>query len=200
MPCGALLELGWLAVNKTVKRADEVSESDHLELDVRLLPVLEARRLGELLREELSQRGWTKNADGSMSKPFGDGVATLEKEGSTIRLVVKAKQSIEVEATATGRAKEEDQAAQQAVEDQAAADADAKLAARRRLAKEDLIRENLEKLEKVQGALQQEVDEVSAATTKRALVERAQQLGAIESINERRTQEGVEVVIQVVKS
>lgn len=200
MPCGALLELGWLLVRKNVKREDEVSESDHMEIDVRLLPVLEAKRLHELLREELTARGWELQPDGSMQKPFGDELATIEKDSSTIRIVVKAKQKVEAEAEATGKAKEEDLAAQQAVEDKAAADAEQKLNTRRAIAKEELIRKNLERLEKVQEQLQKEVDDVTGATTKRSLMERAAQLGAIESVNERKVGSTTELIIVAVKT
>lgn len=200
MPCGALLELGWLLVNKTVKKEDEVSESDHLEIDVKLLPILEQQRLHQLLREELKERGWELQPDGSMQKPFGDGIATIEKDSSTIRLVVKDKQKVEAEGTAQGRAKEEDKDAQQAVEDKAAAEAEQKLNTRKAIAKQELIRRNLDKLEKVQEQLQKEVDDVSGATTKRSLLERAAQLGSIESVNERKVGSTNELIIVAVKT
>ncbi|MBL8916630.1 MAG: hypothetical protein JNM17_38370 [Archangium sp.] len=200
MPCGALLELGWLLVRKNVKKEDEVSESDHLEIDVRLLPILESDRLHEILREELAKRGWELQPDGSMQKPFGDGIATIEKDSSTIRLVVKEKQKVEAEAEATGRAKEEDKAAQQAVEDKAAAEAQQKLDTRKAIAKQEMIRKNLEKLEKVQEQLQKEVDDVSGATTKRSLLERAQQLGTVESVTERKVGSTNELIIVAVKT
>lgn len=197
MPCGALLELGWIPVRRTVRRKDEVSEDDHLELDVRLLPVLDPKRLGELFREELAKRGWKTEPDGAMTKPFGEGTARLEKDGSTIKLSVSAKRTVEAESTANGIAKEEDRAAQDAIEQKAAAQADQKLAGKRQQAREQLVRENLDKLEQQQGELVAEVDEATSATTRRALVERAGQLGSIESTTEKRTADGLELVIQV---
>lgn len=197
MPCGAILEIGWIPVRKTVKKEGDVDEHDHLELDVRLLPVLEGKRLGEILREELEKRGWKREADGSMTKPFGEAVATLEKDGTTIRLAVSGSRKVSAEATATGNTKEEDTKAQQDIADKAAELADKKLAAAKENARRALVRENVGKLEEVQGDLKAEVDEVTSATSRRALVERAGQMGSLESVNEKRTNEGLELVIQV---
>ncbi|MFT3713003.1 MAG: hypothetical protein QM817_35570 [Archangium sp.] len=200
MPCGALLELGWINLLKTVKRSEDVDESDHAELDLRLLPVLEAKRLGEILREELEKRGWKKEEDGTLTKQIEQGTASLEVGSSTLKLVVGGKKSISAEASATGVVKETDADGQKAIEEKAGEKADLKLSLERRAAKDELMRENLEKLEKALGPLKREADEVTASTTKRALLERAQQLGAIESVTEKRSGSNVEVIIQVVKS
>jgi hypothetical protein len=200
MPCGALLELGWINLLKTVKRDDEVDESDHAELEVRLLPILEAKRLGEILREELEKRGWTRNEDGSLTKQIEEGTATLEAGSSSLKLVVGGKRTISAEASATGVVKETDQAGQKAIEDKATEKANLKLDLERRVAKEELMRENLRKLEKSLGPLKRDADEVTASTTRRALLEKAQQLGTVESVIEKRSGANVEVVIQVVKT
>ncbi|MFZ5440071.1 MAG: hypothetical protein ACOZQL_08685 [Myxococcota bacterium] len=197
MPCGAILEVGWLRVRRTVRKEDEVSEGDHVELDVRLLPVLAPERLGALLREELLKRGWDEAPDGALTKVFGEAVATLEKDASRIRLAVSGARRVAAEATATGTAREEDQAAQDAIGARAEADATGKLEQRKRLARDAVVRENLDKLERVAGDVQHEVDEVTSATTRRALVERAAQLGAVESVDERRSADGLELVIRV---
>lgn len=198
MPCGAILELGWIPVRKTVRRDEDVSEHDHVEIEVRLLPVLEPKRLGDMLREELEKRGWTREPDGALTKVFGEASARLEPGSSTIRLSSSGSRTVSAEASAQGVAKEEDKKAQQDVEDKAAAAADKKLAAAKASARRALVRENADKLLEVQSELQAEVDDVTSATTKRALVERAGQMGAIDSVNERRTTDGsLELTITV---
>ncbi|MEW5743568.1 MAG: hypothetical protein AB1938_31945 [Myxococcota bacterium] len=203
MPCGAVLELGWLPVSKRVTRDATVDEHDHLEVEVRLLPVLGEERLGEVLREELEARGWVRRADGALTKDFGEATATLEAESSTVRLEVRGSRDVSVAAEARGRVRTRDDAATREateadIEAAAAAKADGKLAVAAEGARREVVRENIEKLLEVQDDLRADVDAATSATTRRALKERAAQLGAIESVSEQRGDDGsLEVTIRV---
>src|SRR5688572_22581919 len=86
MPCGASLEIGWIPVRRTVDRDEDVEASDHVEIHVRLLPILEEKAQDAILEDELEKRGWTKEADGAMTKVFGDVVARLPAGGRTVRI------------------------------------------------------------------------------------------------------------------
>ena len=198
MPCGASLEIGWIPVRRTVDRDEDVHAGDHVEIAVRLLPILEKDELDEILRKELEAAGWTRQSDNTMTKQFGDAVATLPPGGDTVRLEVKSKQHIKVSATEQGRAKEEDVQAQDAIAERAAKAADAKLAEKRDAAQDALIRKNIDALERVHEQVQRELGEVTTAATRRSLEKRASELGAIESQSERTTTEtGLEIVIKV---
>jgi hypothetical protein len=198
MPCGASLEIGWIPVRRTVKRDEDVHAGDHVEIAVRLLPILDQPALDTILRQELEARGWKRQPDGAMTKTFGDAVATLPANSDVVQLEVGAQQSITATATVDGTAREEDIAAQDEVGERAAARAEAKLAEQRELARERLTRKNIASLEAVQEAVQRELGEVTTAVTKRALEQRATQLGVIESSSERRTAEGgYELTIKV---
>lgn len=197
MPCGASLEIGWIPVRRTVDRDEDVQESDHVDIAIRLLPILEKRAQDTILAEQLEKRGWARQPDGSLSKTFGDVVATLQPGGDSVRIEVSAERRIKASATATGRSKEEDIAAQDAIGAKAARDAEAKLAIARDNARADLVRENIDRLEGVQQEVAAEIAEAVTATTRRALEQRASEIGSIQSVVEKRGENGYEVEIVV---
>ncbi len=190
MPCGAELAIGWIPVQKTIKRDDEVHTSDHIDVHVRLLPILEPQAQDDMLREELELRGWARQPDGSLTKPFGDAVATLPAGSATIRLEVEHARSVTASGSASGSALEADLAAQDEIVRQAEADADRKLAEASAEARATLVKANIDRLLRVEQDLRAEVAEVAKVTTKRSLEQRAAQLGAVESTLESRAADG----------
>lgn len=197
MPCGASLELGWIPVRKTVDKEDDVHTSDHVDIAIRLLPILEKAQQDKMLREELEQRGWVEQPDGSLTKTFGDVVATLPVDGDAVRIEVAAQRKVKASATAEGRAKEEDTAAQDAIGQRAEEAARTKLDAAKEQARQDLIQDNIDRLERVQEQVRREIAEVVTATTKRSLQARAAQIGAIQSVRENTGEHGYELEIVV---
>src|SRR5262249_5381248 len=129
MPCGASLQLGWIPVRRTVNLDSDVDATDSIEVDVRLLPILDAKTLEQLLRDELEKRGWTKNEDGSLTKQFGEATATLPAGSMTITLGIRGQTTASASASADGAAPESDVAAQDAIEERARKTARKKLAA-----------------------------------------------------------------------
>jgi hypothetical protein len=190
MPCGARLEIGWLPVRETVSKDDEVNVSDHIDVTVKLLPVLEDEALHAILREELERRGWTREADGSLTKVFGDAVATLPAGSATVRLAVEDSAAVSASATAKANVREEDTAGQAAVREKAERDAETKLRRAADLARDKLVQKNLDRLLRVQEDLHREVAEVANATMMRSLQRRAAELGTIESTSEGRADDG----------
>jgi len=190
MPCGARLEIGWIPVRKRVQRDDEVHAADHLDVIVKLLPILEQDAQDEILREELEKRGWIRQPDGSLTKTFGDALATLPAGSGTIRLAVEDDASVSAEAEVSGTAREEDIAAQDAIGERAAAEAENKLARAKQDAMAGLVQKNLDRILRVEQDLRAEVAEVANVTTKRSLQRRAAELGAIESMREGRAADG----------
>jgi len=197
MPCGASLEIGWIPVRRTVDRKEDVHASDHIDIAIRLLPILDKQAQDQLLAEELEQRGWTRQPDGSLTKTVGDVVATLSPGGDAIRLEVSAGRTIEASATAEGRAKEEDIEAQDAIGARAAREAQIKLDEERAEAEATMIRDNIGRLERAHEQVQAEIAEVVTAVTKRSLRQRASEIGAIQSERETRGEDGLEIQIVV---
>lgn len=200
MPCGLILEAGWIPVRKTVDLDDHVSVGDHIEIAIRLLPIVDEGALGAMVRESLAERGWTRQPDGSMTKQLGEVTATLPPGSLTIRLAVERSSEISATATESGTAKEEDLAAQQAVEDAARKKAEAQLAKARRIAEQAHVQRNNEALERAEEELRGALDGVVNEVTRRALEVRAASLGQIEQLHEGRDADGRYEVTIVVKT
>lgn len=177
-------------MRRTVNLDDEVSADDCIEIDIRLLPILDQKALEHLVREELEQRGWSKKEDGSLTKQFGEAIATLPAEGMTITLGIASETEVSVSATETGAAPDSDKAAQDAIEDQARAAAERKLVAAKDRAKRVMERRNADILISVEADLRKDVDDSINSVTKKALERRAASLGEIESVAEGRDADG----------
>jgi hypothetical protein len=190
MPCGLNAEIGWIPIQRKVDLDDEVKTHDHLEIGINLLPLVARERLDSMVREALEKRGWTREADGTMTKKFGDAVATLPPGELVIRLGTEASRAISATATVTQRAPEETAEVQQKVEDAARKAAEAKLEKERRAANDALVRRNVEAILAVEPDVRAEVTQVVNEVTRGALVIRASELGRIESIEEDRDGDG----------
>ncbi len=198
MTCGMNLELDLEALRR-IYRTRSVEEGveveDEVHLGVALLPVLADDAMRAIVREMLRERGWTDAGDGSLEKGFGAAVATLSPDGRTVTLRAKG----EAKVSASGRAAV-------AGDDEAKAVSEAERAAREKvneLAKrerERLAVENLKELARQEPALRGEVQEALNRTYRRALEERARQMGELESIDERGGEGGTYEVTVVVKA
>ena len=191
------IQLGWIPVERTVSLDGDVEATDAITIDVRLLPILDPATLGELLREELAAAGWTRREDGALDRTFGRATATLPPGDATITLAIEAGTQVNVQATESGAAPEDDVAAQDAIGTRAQRTAERKLAAASRAARGVLERKNAAELLEVEPALRKDVDDAIRAATKRALERRAASLGDVESVAERTTEDGYELTIAV---
>lgn len=198
MPCGARLEVGWIPVRRTVARDGEVAADDHIDIAIKLLPILEQPAQDDIVRDELERRGWRRQPDGSLTKPFGEANATLAPGTTTIRVAVAQRQSVRATASSDGVARAEDVAAQDAIGARAGAAADAELARVKQHAVAELVQRNIASIQRVESAVRAEVAGVANAATKRSLLQRAAEIGAIESSRESRAADGsLELTITV---
>lgn len=191
------LELGWIPVRKSVKLGTDVAADDAIEIDVRLLPIIDETALGELLREELVRRGWSRGEDGSLTKRFGEATATLPAGSGTITLAIEGATSVSVDATEEGRGPEGDAAVEQAVQDRAQKTAERRLDVAAQNARRSLEQRNASELLAAEPDLRKDVNDAVNATTKRALERRAAALGTIESVKENNEGDGYELTITV---
>jgi hypothetical protein len=200
MPCGLALEAGWVPVRRTVDLDDKVNVGDHIEVAVRLLPILDEGTLDGMVRESLEKHGWTRQPDGSMTRQFGDVVATLPPGSSTIRLEVERSSEIKASATESGAVKEEEAEGPNAVEEKARKKAEQQLQRAREAAERAHVKKNNEALEAAAEELRGQLEQVVNEVTRGALEQRASSLGQIESINEGRDADGRYEVSIVVKT
>jgi hypothetical protein len=186
MPCGAQLEV----VQARVQREDDVEISDHADLEIRVLPILPRERIDQLVRDELERRGWTRGDDGTLTKQIGDTLATLPPGASSIRITISDETSVQVEANVRQSITAGDEEARAAVNARAEAEAARRLADATADARRALEADAADRLLTVWRELRAELDDVVNVTTRRALEQRATELGAIESIEEGRNKDG----------
>ena len=194
MPCGVQLEL----VRVSVQRETDVDVTDHIDLEIGVLPILPEERLHDIVREELIARGWEASEDGTLTKRVGDAIATLPPGESTIRVELSSQTSVSASVERTEQVSP-GEGAKAAAKKRAAAEADRKLEDAAERAKQALTEEAAEGLLDVWRQLRAELDEVVNATTRRALQERGAELGAIESVEEGQGENGgYELTVTVV--
>ena len=156
-----------------------VERSDALALDVGLLAILSEGEMTELLRERLAEDGWSRAADGSMRRSFGEVSVELAADGRTVTARATAGKEVKVRAISETEANErlaraaksaESELSREAAEQLGAAEADIRAA--------------------LQGALQKVYVE--------ALQRKAASLGQVESVHEGRGADGeLELTIKV---
>ena len=201
MTCGMLLDLEWEALGRAVRTREveaAVHVADEVLIAVRMLPVLAGEAMGATLREVLAAQGWAAQADGTMTRSFG-AVSAILDAGATM---VTVRHAAEVTVTATGSATAVegdvvDEARATAV---AAQRAEAALAQRRGQATAALAAANATVLTREEPAVRAALQEALNRVYRRALEERARQLGEVESIDERGDVRGGYEVTVVVKA
>lgn len=200
MPCTA--EATLTLVRGSVTIDDDLEEHDHLEIPARMLPILpDGAQQAEILKRELEKLGWKRNEDGSVSKELEGGVkATLSPDGKSVRVETSGTDSVSVTETGEARVDEKElEAGQKQANQRAREKAERALEDAKDRARADLQAKNaariLERAPEVEKELKQAVNE----TVKRSLEARAGTMGTIESLLEKRDDDGsygVEILVR----
>lgn len=199
MPCGMNLGLELEALRRVYRTRDlrdTVHVEDEVHLDVAVLPVLPDAAMRAILREALREGGWRDGADGTLEKSFGATTATLSADGTRVTLRVRGSADV----AASGRAAVEGDGGEEGADREA--ERRAREAMERRSAEERqrLAGENVKELARQEPALRGEVQAALNRTYRRALEDRAKQLGELESVREREGENGSYEVTVVVKA
>ncbi len=201
MTCGMLLDLEWEALGRPV-RTREVEAAVHVEdevlIAVRMLPVLAGESMGTVLREVLAAQGWAAQADGTMTRSFGAVSAILDAGATTV--TVRHAGEVTVRATGSDLVVEGDAEDEARAEVVAAQRAEAALTRRREQAAVALAAANAAVLTREEPTVRAALQEALNRVYRRALEERARQLGEVESIDERGDVRGGYEVTVVVKA
>lgn len=197
MPCGMNLEIALEPVRVILKKGDseDVTKTDTIHLDVKMLPIL-VGKMGNLLKEQAKAAGWVEQPDGSMTTQIEDATVTLSPDATslTISRTVQEKAVVEIESLVRG---EESEDAAQTQLDQ---DVVKQLEAEKLRLQEKLDRENLAKLVAVEPAVRGLLNSLLNKTYREALETRAREMGELESIVENGSPEGSYEVRIVVKA
>jgi len=201
MTCGMLLDLEWEALGKAVQTRElegAVHVEDRVVIAVRMLPVLQGDAMGATLREVLAEQGWEAQPDGSMTRVFDGVTATLDAGASSVTVSRTADATVSAKGTAV--AKEGDAADEARAKSVAQRNAEKALEAQRAQATEKLQAENAQALTRAEPSVRAALQEALNRVYRKALEERARQLGEVESIDERGDVRGGYEVTVVVKA
>lgn len=163
-----------------VRASARVEGGDSLALSLRLLDILQASEMNEILRDELLSAGWSAGPAGELSTTLaGGGVASLSRDGSEVTMRLSESREVTVEGADRAAASEALREASARVESRAKERAAAALDAQ-------------------EPALRAAVGEVVQRVYVRALKLRASRMGAVESVDERLGDDGeLELTIKV---
>lgn len=189
MACGLNLELGWDGIGRVVRSkdaTDTVHVEDAIRLDVRLLPILPEDAMKALLREQLREKGWIDQPDGTLVRVLEDGAeATLEADASAVTVRVKSARTVQttVQVTVTNKDKTDAQVEKEANAALAVAAAD-RLKGLSAQERERMEREHVKTLTAREPEVRAELQEALNRTYRKALEQRAREIGEVESLKE----------------
>lgn len=162
-----------------VKASRRVSADDAVKMDVDLLDVLPADEMRAMLRDALTEDGWQKRKDGSLTLSLDGVQVTLSSDGQTLEITHAEEK--QVTATATS---EKDAARQ--------------LDSIAERAEQQLSEEAAKQLAKVEPKVRERFGKSLQRAYVEALKKKAQTLGDVESVRETRNEDGeMELVIKV---
>lgn len=201
MTCGMLLDLEWEGLGRPVRTKDveaAVHVEDRVEIAVRMLPVLQGDAMGAALREVLAAQGWESQADGTMTRVFGE--VTAELDAGATKVTIRRAAEATVSASGSARVEGADERDEKRANAEALKRAEQALAQKQARATEKLEKENAEALLREEPGVRAALQEALNRVYRRALEERARQLGEVESVDERGDVRGGYEVTVVVKA
>ncbi len=152
---------------------------DEFGMDLCLLDILPPQDMLALVRSELAKAGWKKTQDGGMQTTIAGATVKLTADGS--RITVSTKETKQITSRGTSQAGAKSQA-----------EASAKSA------KDELARKVTKKLMEIEPEIREQVQQVLQKVYVEALQQKARTLGDVESIDERRDENGeLELTIKV---
>lgn len=198
MPCGMNLEIALEPVRRVLRKdaSDTVAAHDVVQLDVRVLPVLPNDGMVAILREQLRAAGWVDQPDGTMTIDLGDAKATLSKDGANVEIRREETRKVQVAREATIRKSDDDAKVESELDKQLRQELERNVAAER----ERIEKQNLARLTALEPEVREKLQEALNRTYRRALEERARQLGELESLRESGDVKGTYEVTIVVKA
>jgi hypothetical protein len=163
----------------------DIRAEDSIETNLEILEVLPPEQMGELLANELKQRGFEEQEDGTLVRKKEDG-ATITIEPCTGKVTVSAEATdrIDIEGNREGYGYDDVGPRRRAIEERLSKElkADLEKKAEQHAAKTQSAA--TDKLEKELQDVQPELNEVVNRVTAEALKQKAAQMGQIKEISE----------------
>lgn len=154
---------------------------DGIECRLEVLPILPAKRMGELIAAALAKRGFEEK-DGAWVRVEEDGIkVSVDIERGTVTLSLEGEANLDLEHSREGRAAgPKDEQARSALRDAARSYLERKAAAATDAERQKLT----ERLDARLADLRREIDDATNEATAAALKEKAASMGEIKSIEE----------------
>lgn len=165
------------SVRRTLTAEDEVCSQ------IELLEVLPPEQMAELLREELTQRGFTEK-DGRLERNDDGITVSIDPECGKVALTSAAKRAVELEGEREGLAYDDIGPAEKSVRKALEKQLQSDLQKQAEHEQEKLQSEATKKLEGHLADLQKELNQAVNRVTAEALKRKAAQLGAIKEMTE----------------
>lgn len=196
MACNMDLQLTWESLRRirTVDVDKQVSTSHEVHIQIRVLSILDEPAMRALLRQVLKESGWTENQDGTLSQKIEGGVATLSPDATEVSLALQKSSLIRVstKVEAKGRTSQEE------LQKAGRKNKDVQEASQKE--EERLTKEATQELSALEPLLRSKIQAALNQTYKKALEQKAQQMGKLESLQEKQEADGSYEVAVVVKA
>ncbi|HLW68792.1 MAG TPA: hypothetical protein VKS79_25975 [Gemmataceae bacterium] len=163
----------------------DLRAEDSIETQLEILEILPPEQMGELLAQELEQRGFERQNDGTLLRHEDNGTS-VEVEPCTGKVVIRseAKETVILEGSKEGFGYEDFGARRKQVEENLSKELQEDLAQRAERQQGEMQTETTNRLQKELDDLQPEVAEVIHRVTAEALKRKASQMGEIKEISE----------------
>jgi hypothetical protein len=199
MACDMELQVGWAALRRTMRAINiegQVSTSHEIHLQVRVLPILDDAVMRQILKQVLQERGWRENPDGSISKAVGEATATVSADGAEVALTLQKNTNIVV----TARVEAKRDSSESDLQKAARAASSGELSKKKESETQRQSEEALKELTTLEPLLRAQLQEALNQIYKRALEQKAAQLGSIEPSLEKQEPNGsyeVTIIVRV---
>ena len=181
---------------RSVDVEGQVSTSHEIHLQVRVLPILDDAVMRQLLKQVLQERGWRENPDGSISKEVGEATATLSADGAEVTLSLQKNNKVVVKARVETNKDTSESELKKAAQEAAATELSKQKDAETRRQAEAALKE----LTTLEPQLRAQLQDALNQVYKRALEQKAAQLGSLESSLEKQEPNGSYEVTVVVRA
>jgi hypothetical protein len=171
-----------ISVKEAVTR--EIKAGDEICTQLELLEILPPEAMGGLLRDELQQRGFTENEDGTLTRVEGDVTVTVDPCNGEVSVKASAEKTVTEQGTREATAWNDVGPGRKSVETQARDQLKKDLDKKIDKEQEKLQEQATAALEKELHDLQPELAEIVNKVTRDALKQKAAQMGTIMEIAE----------------
>jgi hypothetical protein len=199
MACDMELQVGWAALRRAMRSIDvegQASTTHEIHLQIRVLPILDDAQMRLILKQVLKERGWKESSDGSLSQQIGEATATVSADGKEVSLSLQKTTKIIVKA----RVEVKPDSSESELQKAASSSAKEEISSRTAAAKKQQEEEALLQLTRLEPELRSQLQSALNQVYKRALEEKAAQLGNLESSLEKQDDNGSYEVTVVVRA